>query len=348
MKLRKRWMFGLPLVILFLICAGSIPQMFFLPEFLFYLVAGWALFLNRTLDQVTWNWVELIFAIGIILVLTMGLHWFIRTTPFKDSLDGTKKTWQLKTTVSLVCLLMLLFVAGTAMVGIVHESIWTMTSKQPILGNEWLAVRERWMRQNDMRHLALAVHSFESDKKTFPKGTITTERGELLHGWAAPILPYLEQHALYEKIDFGQPWNSKSNKPVFTKQVAPFQLRLKSTETKEEYPTADYAANVRVIGPHAALKFSDVTGGLSNTVMMGTVAGSPKPWGHPTNWRDPSDGIGLGPHQFGPFSPTKKSATAIISLCDGSALPITDKVDPEALRRLSTPEDDGIPDWRGD
>lgn len=54
---------------------------------------------------------------------------------------------------------------------------------------------------NNLRQLALALHQFEAANRVFPKGV------ELLRGWTfqARALPYLEQNARYDQID----WDAK-------------------------------------------------------------------------------------------------------------------------------------------
>src|SRR5215467_5191704 len=54
---------------------------------------------------------------------------------------------------------------------------------------------------NNLKQIGLALHNYESVNGRFPMGTIATNRSTwpyLLH----PLLPYLEQQALFDALDF--------------------------------------------------------------------------------------------------------------------------------------------------
>jgi prepilin-type N-terminal cleavage/methylation domain-containing protein len=52
---------------------------------------------------------------------------------------------------------------------------------------------------NNLRQLALAVHNFSSAKKVFPNGAASFLGGT----WSLQVLPYLEEGALYNRLEFG-------------------------------------------------------------------------------------------------------------------------------------------------
>ena len=65
------------------------------------------------------------------------------------------------------------------------------------------AVRESARRtqcQNNLRQVALAVINFESSRRQLPPGSLTTDG--LAWGYAAHILPFLEEQAIFRTIDF--------------------------------------------------------------------------------------------------------------------------------------------------
>jgi hypothetical protein len=73
---------------------------------------------------------------------------------------------------------------------------------------------------------------------------------------------------------------------------------------------------------------------LSNTILAAEVAGNYRAWGYPMNWRDPMKGFNRTPAGFG--SPLGKDT--LILLGDASVRSISDKVSPEVLKALSTPD----------
>jgi len=66
----------------------------------------------------------------------------------------------------------------------------------------------------------------------------------------------------------------------------------------------------------------------------GEVKSEFKPWGSPTNWRDPQIGLNKSPHGFG--GPWKGGMTNLV-MADGSVRPIHEDIDPVVLKALSTP-----------
>jgi hypothetical protein len=84
----------------------------------------------------------------------------------------------------------------------------------------------------------------------------------------------------------------------------------------------------------ALLSSADITDGTANTLLIGTVAENFKPWGHPTNVRDPASGIGRSPDGFaGP--PAWGGAEFV--MCDASVRFISNKTDQRVLQQLTTP-----------
>ena len=55
---------------------------------------------------------------------------------------------------------------------------------------------------NNIRQMGLASLIHESSLGRLPVGTSSTESGDILHTWAAYIMPYIEEVAAYHQIDF--------------------------------------------------------------------------------------------------------------------------------------------------
>jgi hypothetical protein len=122
-------------------CAGLYPDSFssvYLIAY-FYLVAGWAFFLSRVVPNMVVNWIALGEA-GICLVgLVCGLHffcaWLHREIARKrvlqqlgpDEILPSLGTWKLRSTLSIVGIVVLMFVAGISAVGSVHQLVWIRT-----------------------------------------------------------------------------------------------------------------------------------------------------------------------------------------------------------------------------
>lgn len=69
-------------------------------------------------------------------------------------------------------------------------------------------------------------------------------------------------------------------------------------------------------------------------ILIGTAGDRFKPWGHPANLRDPSDGINRSPEGFGG---PRGWHGAMVLMCDGAVRMMNEKTDPKILRALATP-----------
>ena len=76
--------------------------------------------------------------------------------------------------------------------------------------------------KNNLQQIGLALHNYHDVMTVFPPGGIYTEDETPYHSWQTMLLPYVDQEALYEVIDFDRPWTDPRNAPVFKTFVATF------------------------------------------------------------------------------------------------------------------------------
>jgi prepilin-type N-terminal cleavage/methylation domain-containing protein len=67
---------------------------------------------------------------------------------------------------------------------------------------------------NNLKQIGLALLNYENDHGCLPPAYTTDAEGRPLHSWRSLILPYIEQQALYNLIDFSKPWDAPENQPV--------------------------------------------------------------------------------------------------------------------------------------
>lgn len=58
---------------------------------------------------------------------------------------------------------------------------------------------------NNLKQMGIALSNFEQAQKRFPPGN--DQIGDRLHAWSSFILPYLEQSAVSDRIDYSRPWD---------------------------------------------------------------------------------------------------------------------------------------------
>jgi hypothetical protein len=188
--------------------------------------------------------------------------------------------------------------------------------------------------QNNLKRVGLAMHNYLAKFQSFPRGSIIDSSGAVHHGWEAQLLPYLNAAPLYNRIDFDKPWDDPANLRVFGQPLPVFvDERYAETRDAGGLPVSHYAANERVLKPNGRLDFEGITDGSSNTIFAGTMAAGARGWGTPFNLRDPALGVNTGPDSLG--SPRRDGTLVLMG--DGAVRSLSDKVAPEVMQALATP-----------
>ena len=118
---------------MFLTCSG---QMWLL-QAPWYLVVGWLPFLARVLPEVTLRWGALAEAVGVGAVLGVGTHLFLRSLWRQLRPEAEARPWSARWSMSVVALLVLLFGATMATVGIGHHVGWLVSGRAPLAESSW-------------------------------------------------------------------------------------------------------------------------------------------------------------------------------------------------------------------
>jgi len=140
--------------------------------------------------------------------------------------------------------------------------------------------------KNNLKQIALALHNFHEAHGAFPRGTNPNEdlKPDKRPSWQASILPFLDEGALYKRIDFDESWNSDDNKRFIKTKIQTFQNPGVTLEKKTDYATTHFVGiagigkdaatlkvtdkNAGVFGYNRRTRFRDILDGISNTVMV--------------------------------------------------------------------------------
>jgi hypothetical protein len=142
---------------------------------------------------------------------------------------------------------------------------------------------------NQLRTLALAMHSYYSAQGALPQPAIYGKDGQPKLSWRVAILPYLRQQALYEKFQQDEPWDGPHNRELL--RFMPHEYMPPSGHTKELYTTfyQVFVGTGAKVGPsfepgvQSKLRLaSDFPDGPSATIML-IEAGEPVPWTKPAD-----------------------------------------------------------------
>jgi prepilin-type processing-associated H-X9-DG protein/prepilin-type N-terminal cleavage/methylation domain-containing protein len=141
---------------------------------------------------------------------------------------------------------------------------------------------------NNMAQLGLAVHHFEFNREYLPAG-VTHDKGPIRNepigqhlSWTVSLLPYLEQHNTYEKIDQKLGAYAIENFEAAHARIPMFLCPSNSYfPSSEENGTCHYAGchhdveapidsdNHGILFLNSRLRYSEILDGGSNTILIG-------------------------------------------------------------------------------
>jgi prepilin-type N-terminal cleavage/methylation domain-containing protein/prepilin-type processing-associated H-X9-DG protein len=151
--------------------------------------------------------------------------------------------------------------------------------------------------ENNLKQIGLAMHGFHDTNKGLPPGYYATAAYPGTSpgwGWAAYILPYLEQIVLHRQLNFAQPIQGQSAVqaviplyicPSDLVTAAPFSVTDAGSATLFQAGPSSYAATVGqdasdvadltgdgIFYRNSRTRLGDITDGTSQTVMVGDRA----------------------------------------------------------------------------
>ena len=135
--------------------------------------------------------------------------------------------------------------------------------------------------RNNLKQIGLALHNYHDSYGVFPPAYTVDASGRKLHSWRTLVLPYLDQAALYEKIDLAKPWDDPVNAELTRTPVqAYFCPSMKGDATQTTYHAV--VSPESILRPEQSLEGKAVTDGLSNTLIVVEVESAGEvPWASP-------------------------------------------------------------------
>jgi prepilin-type processing-associated H-X9-DG protein len=184
---------------------------------------------------------------------------------------------------------------------------------------------------NNMRQIALAIHNYADAYRALPPAYTVDSEGNKLHSWRTLILPFIEQNAVYSRIDLNKPWDHPDN-------AFALELQIPSYTCPSSSLPPGHTLYLAIVDPQSVFPgeiqttFTQITDGTANTVMI--YESDPATSVH---WMEPRDGdmdaflaAFSSDHRHG------HTGGANCTLADGSVKFFSNNTPPATLRALAT------------
>lgn len=150
------------------------------------------------------------------------------------------------------------------------------------------------------RQVAIALLAFSDTNGHFPPAFTIDDRGTPLHSWRTLILPYLDRHDVYKRVDWRRHWDSASNQFLGNVRRLPFVCNIdpvvrRAMERDDENAKALRCTNVLAItGPGFAFQGANpvnrrsVKDPYDRTILYVDLPNTGIPWPEPRdmNWEE--------------------------------------------------------------
>lgn len=198
----------------------------------------------------------------------------------------------------------------------------------------------------NMKKIGLALVKYHRGRQAFPSSFAVNSKGEKVWSWKVAILLELNEHQLYNRIDFQRmkSWDDPENQVLQGPSPVMFQsARVDHNDNPNEANVFLIASNEKlqfgnpmfIDGEHSTMQ--DCRDGTRNTMVAVMLAKHSAPWASPRN---------LTPEEA--YELIKKEDRAFVGLfADGVAKRLSVNIDRESFMGLIT-RDAGEPTWADD
>lgn len=133
---------------------------------------------------------------------------------------------------------------------------------------------------DNMKNILLAFHNFAAANGRLPASATYGADGQPKLSWRVALLPYLDQNELYNEFHQDEPWDSPHNSTLIVRMPAVFETPGAPPVAAGQTRIRGFAGKGAMFEGTQGIAFSDVTDGMSNTLMI-AVAAEPTPWTRP-------------------------------------------------------------------
>lgn len=193
---------------------------------------------------------------------------------------------------------------------------------------------------NNLKYIGLALQQYHDVYGSLPPACTVDADGKRLHSWRTLILPFIDQIALYQKIDLSKAWDDPVNSEA-AKTVIP------NYSCTAAMGPRNYAYYVAIVGPdtcfpgEASRSLAELKDGPSQTLAVVEVNRE-----NAVPWMSPMDVDEKYLLNIGPKSKLAHVGGIEVLFADGTVRFLSDKLKESTRRALMTADaHDTVGEW---
>ncbi len=133
--------------------------------------------------------------------------------------------------------------------------------------------------QNNLKQLAIAMHSYHDQNHRFPTAAINDKKLKPLLSWRVALLPYLGEKALYDQFKLDEPWDSPTNIKLLSRMPPVYQC-ASAQAPPDQTVYQVFVGEGAAFEMQFARRLADMQDGTMNIIMI-VEARQPVPWTKP-------------------------------------------------------------------
>lgn len=188
----------------------------------------------------------------------------------------------------------------------------------------------------NLKQIALALHNYHDQYKTFPPAFVNGPDGKPWHSWRVLILPFLGEEKLYAEYRFDEPWNGPRNSLLLKRRPDVF-----CCFGAKPHISPGHTSYSAIVGDGTAwpgptgVAVQDIQDGLSNTIRVVEVRDAGIPWLAPDDLS--FDEVCVAPAETSGRHPSSWHTGGLyVLLCDGAVQFVNSTIDVVIWRALLT------------
>jgi hypothetical protein len=137
--------------------------------------------------------------------------------------------------------------------------------------------------KNNLKQIGIALLNYHEWYGSFPAATTQTDADQPAYSWRVALLPFLDGDSLHQAYDFGQPWDSDTNRKILSAMPYIYRCPAESTQGYREH----FTRYVAVAGPGTTWpegrgeNLEEINDGAESTFIVLEVDGCKIPWTEP-------------------------------------------------------------------